>query len=65
VIISDLVPSKPFYLRVVSRDGATNTTKSDDYAVITGRATESVLNLIIVNLRESFGWLAGFVNLLQ
>ncbi|MCA9391806.1 hypothetical protein KC614_01210 [candidate division WWE3 bacterium] len=59
VIISDLDPSKPYHLRVVSRDGALNETKSGDNAVITGRATDSVFDLILLNLQETFGWLGG------
>ncbi|RLD03150.1 MAG: hypothetical protein DRI56_13000, partial [Chloroflexota bacterium] len=59
VIVSDLRPSKPYHLRVISKDGAGNETKSQDHAEITGRATESVLDLIIVNLQESFGWLGN------
>ncbi|OQX51292.1 hypothetical protein B5M47_01095 [candidate division CPR3 bacterium 4484_211] len=66
MIVSDLRPSKPYHLRVISKDGAGNETKSQDHAEITGRAaeitgraTESVLDLIIVNLQESFGWLGN------
>ncbi|MCA9391808.1 fibronectin type III domain-containing protein [candidate division WWE3 bacterium] len=63
VIISDVVPSKPYHLRVVSRDAAINEAASSDYAVITGRATDSVLDLIIFNLQETFGWIGGLINL--
>ncbi|MCA9391807.1 DUF2341 domain-containing protein [candidate division WWE3 bacterium] len=62
VIISDVVPSKPYHLRVVSRDGALNDAASSDYAVITGRATDSVLDLIIFNLQDTFGWLGQVFN---
>lgn len=64
VIISDLTPSKPYHLRVVTRDGAGNTTNSEDYAVITGRATDSVFDLIVVNLQQTFGWLGGLFSFL-
>lgn len=57
VIISDLTPSKSYHLRVISKDGAANETKSEDNVIITGRATESVFDLILTNLQEIFGWL--------
>ncbi|PIP56774.1 hypothetical protein COX05_01225, partial [candidate division WWE3 bacterium CG22_combo_CG10-13_8_21_14_all_39_12] len=54
VIISDIESSRPYHLRAVSRDGARNTTFSNDQAVITGKVSESALDLIIGNLQESF-----------
>lgn len=63
VIVSDLRHSKPYHLRVVSKDGAGNASKSGDQAVITGRATDSVLDLIISNLQATFGWLGNIGSL--
>jgi len=65
VIISDIESSRPYHLRAVSRDGARNTTFSNDQAVITGKVSESALDLIIGNLQESFGWLGSIGNLFR
>lgn len=65
VIISDVASSKPYHLRVVSRDSAGNASYSDDYVVITGRATQSVLDLVVVNLQQTFGWLGNIFNFLR
>ena len=63
IIMSDLVPSKSYHLRVVSKDQAENQTESSDYVTITGRATESVFDLILLNLQDIFGWLGDLGNL--
>ena len=63
VIISDLNPAKPYHFRILTKDGAGNQSVSTDRAVITGRATESVLDIIVVNLQKTFGWLGSIQNI--
>ena len=57
VVISELTPSKVYHLRVLAKDKAGNLTKSIDKVVITPKATESALDLVITNLSEVFGFL--------
>jgi hypothetical protein len=59
VVISELTPAKTYHFRVVSRDKATNETKSGSYTVLTSRKRESFLQLIITNLEETFSWMGN------
>jgi len=55
VVISNLTPSKVYHLRVISKDKAGNESKSVDNVVITPKATDNALDLVITNLAEIFG----------
>ncbi|MFZ1361236.1 MAG: fibronectin type III domain-containing protein [Candidatus Saccharimonadales bacterium] len=55
VIISDLAPSKVYYVQPISRDKAGNATKGKDHAAIVGRASQSVLTIILDSLYKVFG----------
>ena len=57
VIISELTPSKPYHLRVVSKDKAGNVANSSDNTVISGEVPMSILQLILKILRYIFGWM--------
>jgi hypothetical protein len=59
VVISNLVPSRVYHLRAVSKDKASNEGFSIDNVTITPKATDSALNLVIQNLSEVFGFLNG------
>jgi hypothetical protein len=58
VIISELDPQRTYHLRAVSKDGADNISKGADNVVITGQKKDSVLDIIIDKLKETFGFLA-------
>jgi hypothetical protein len=59
VIISSLAPSKVYHLRAISKDKVGNIGHSIDTVVITPKATENALNLVITNLQEAFGFIRG------
>lgn len=57
VIISNLTPSKVYHLRAISQDEGGNEQQSIDTVTITPKGTDNALDLVIVNLREVFGFL--------
>jgi len=57
VIISELTPSIPYHLRVVSADRANNITQSEDTTAITGEVQKSILQIILQTLKNVFGWI--------
>jgi len=61
VIISGLTPRKVYHLRAISRDEAGNTGKSIDTVTIAPKITDSALDLVLTNLKETFGFLGAFV----
>jgi len=60
VIISDLEPSVAYHLRVISKDGAGNETKSESQSVISGQVQSSALTIILKILQFTFGWMKIF-----
>jgi len=57
VVVSGLTASKVYHLRAVSRDEIGNQTDSIDTVTITPKASDNALDLVIMNLREVFGFL--------
>lgn len=57
VIVSNLKPSQVYRLRVVSFDRDGNKGASPDTVVITPKASESVIDLVINSLKRIFGFL--------
>ena len=55
VIISDLTVSKVYHLVPISRDKSQNAGLGEDRSAVVGRATESVLNIILNSLKGIFG----------
>ncbi len=55
VIISDLPPSKVYSIMPVSRDKSGNASVTKSQAAIIGRASDSVLNIVLNTLRKVFG----------
>lgn len=60
VIISNLTPSKVYHLRAISKDKAGNEAKSVDNVMITPKATDNALDLVITSLTEAFGFFGSF-----
>ncbi len=58
VVVTNLVPSRVYHLRAVSKDKASNQSVSIDTVTITPKVTESALNLVISNLQQVFGFLS-------
>ena len=59
VVISNLVPSRVYHLKVVSKDEAGNEGESIDTVTITPKAVSSALDLVVTNLSEAFGFLGN------
>jgi hypothetical protein len=58
VVISGLAPAKVYHLRALAKDSYGNLAQSVDKVIITPKATESALDLVITNLSSVFGFLA-------
>ncbi len=56
-IVPNLSPAKVYHLRALTKDKAGNETASIDKVMVTGRATDNALDLVINNLFEIFGFL--------
>jgi hypothetical protein len=57
VIISDLDPTKPYHLKVVSRDKAGNSAESPNQTFVTAEAKKSVWGMIMTTLQNIFGFI--------
>ena len=57
VVISELLPAKVYHLRALSKDSFDNVGQSLDKVVITPKATENALDLVVSNLSGVFGFL--------
>jgi|GEM_PF-5196904 len=55
VIVSDLAVSSVYHIQPISRDKSFNTAKGEDKSAIIGRASDSVLNIILNTLYKIFG----------
>lgn len=56
VIVSDLPTSRVYSISPQSRDKANNLTSAEPQAAIIGRASESVLNIVLSTLQKVFGF---------
>jgi len=59
VVISGLTPSKVYHLRALSKDQYANLAQSIDKVVVTPKATENALDLVVTNMSSIFGFLSG------
>lgn len=59
VVVSGLTSSKVYHLQAVSNDEMKNETHSIDTVTITPKATDNALDLVIINLKEVFGFLGN------
>jgi len=57
VVITDFSAGSVYQFRVKSKDNAGNEAVSRDYTILTPRKTQSVLQIIIKNFEETFGWM--------
>jgi len=57
VITTAFKPGKAYRLRIESVDASGNASYSKDYTILTPRPRESILDLIIKNFEEIFGFL--------
>ena len=57
VVTTALKPGKVYRFRIESIDGIGNVSRSKDYTILTPKKEENVLDLIINNFEQSFGFL--------
>jgi len=57
IVISGLTPAKIYHLRAIAKDEAGNLGESLDKVVVTPKATENALDLVLNNLQFAFGFL--------
>jgi len=60
VIVPNLVGSSTYHYRAVSVDKAGNEARSSDYTILTPRKKKSLVDIIITNMEQQFGWLRKF-----
>ncbi|KKS93597.1 MAG: hypothetical protein UV68_C0019G0001 [Candidatus Collierbacteria bacterium GW2011_GWC2_43_12] len=59
VVLPNLSPSKVYHFKAMSADKTNNVGESTDMVIITPKATQSALNLVVGNLSQAFGFLGG------
>jgi hypothetical protein len=57
VVLPDLKPGLVYRFKVVSKDKNSNEQNSDTYSLLTPRKDQSVIQLIIGNFEQTFGWM--------
>ena len=60
VIITSFKPGAVYRFRVESIDGAGNKTVSNDYTLLTPQRRETILQIIMKNFEQTFGWVKKF-----
>ena len=61
-VVPNLQPARVYHLRAISIDEAGNEAQSIDSVVITPKATDSALNLVVNNLSQAFSFLKTINN---
>ncbi|NTU69574.1 hypothetical protein HGB13_01950, partial [bacterium] len=56
VVINSLDPGTTYHFQLLSKDKRGNLAQSPDYTMLTQEQEESVLNLILNTLQETFSW---------
>jgi hypothetical protein len=57
VVLPDLKPGLVYRFKVTSKDKNENLQESDTYSLLTPRKDQSVIQLIIANFEQTFGWM--------
>jgi hypothetical protein len=57
VVLPDLKPGLVYRFKVASKDKNENLQESDTYSLLTPRRDQSVIQLIIANFEQTFGWM--------
>jgi len=57
VVLSNLKPGIVYYFRVVSKDKNENVAESDEFSMLTPQKQKSVIQMIIANFEQTFGWM--------
>ncbi len=57
VVLTNLKSAAVYYFRVISKDKNSNTSESEEFSLLTPRKQKSVIQLIISNFEDTFGWM--------
>ena len=57
VVLTSLKPGSVYYFRVISADKNENRAESDEFSLLAPQKQKSVIQLIIANFEQTFGWL--------
>jgi len=57
VVLTNLKPGVVYYFQVISRDRNDNIAKSEYFSLLTPQKQQSVIQLIIANFEQTFGWM--------
>ena len=63
VTVTDLKPSSVYHLRILTKDGMINMTNSYDTVVVTPKASQSAIDLVVNNLTQTFGFFSSLGSL--
>ncbi len=59
LVVGGLTPAKTYHFRIVTKDKAGNQSLSQGYSILTSRARQSFLQIVLANLEDTFSWLGG------
>lgn len=58
VILSEMKPNSAYSYRIISRDKSNNEAVSTNYTIITPPQEQSLIQVVIANLQDSFSWVS-------
>lgn len=62
VVITDFSPGEVYQFQVESEDSNGQKIRSNTYTILTPRQRESVFQVILKNIEQTFGWMGAFNN---
>jgi hypothetical protein len=57
IVLTNLKPGTVYHFTVVSKDASGNEAVSDNFTLLTPKKNQSVIQLIITNFEQTFGWM--------
>jgi|GEM_PF-920678 len=57
IVLTNLKPGTVYHFKVVSKDESGNETVSENFTLLTPQKSQSIIQLIISNFEQTFGWL--------
>jgi len=57
VVLTNLKPGSVYYFKVISKDKNENSAESEDFSLLTPQKKKSIIQLIIANFEQTFGWM--------
>jgi hypothetical protein len=57
IVLTNLKPGTVYHFRVVSKDESSNEAISENFTLLTPQKSQSIIQLIVSNFEQTFGWL--------